>query len=695
MSDPRPDSTTFDWTDEGELPPRVRAAPGAIGPGEVVGGFRILGRIGEGGMGTVWEAEQDHPRRRVALKTIAATNVSRGAARRFRFEAEALGTVLHWGIPQVYAAGDDQGRLYIAMERVVGTPLDEWAPLADRKSRVRMLAAICDAVHHAHLRGIVHRDLKPANVLVTADGRPKVVDFGIATELGGADGNQIVGTPAYISPEQISGGAVDVRTDVWSLGVMAYELLCGTLPVTVEGRSAIQVVWALQSERVLSLGERDPSLRGDLEAIVGKALERERDRRYPSADALGTDLRRWLAYEPVEARTPTWSYLAVRWMQRHALVALAAVAVFGALGTGQYVAFDAWRVAEAARATEAEQRQIAEEALHRADGERQRSERVTDFLTELLQQAHPDNAVGHQVTVEQALDRAADKIAAGDLASEPEVEVAVRTSLAWAYDGLGATTKVRPLLEGALALRPKVGPTDAGANAAMFLADRLRGSEDVRAMALVDQAAADLELLHTPPHETLAQLGHVRGRVHASAGRYREAEQAFRDALAQAEAVGEEDPTATWNQLAHVLLTVGRAKEADELYAKAMAFDRALYGDDHPQVATDWVNVGRAAVGAGRFEEGLTAIDRGLDMRIRLLGHDHRRTISARLERVDALLEAGRTEDAAAELTEAERGYERDTGHPPRGASWDTLHAEVALARGDTDEALSRADAAL
>ncbi|MFT4623485.1 MAG: serine/threonine protein kinase, partial [Myxococcota bacterium] len=310
----------------GEEAEEEEAAAFRQGPevGDVLAGFRLVDRVGRGGMGEVWVAEQSRPRRRVALKTLHPERVSAFARGRFRFEAEALGQLLHPGIPQVYAAGEDRGRLFLAMELVDGHTLDQW--VADGPSvadRVDLLAAICDAVHHAHLRGILHRDLKPANILVTDAGVPKVLDFGIAQALDGGSAGSRAGTPAYMSPEQFAGRPLDVRSDVYALGVVAFELLTGDRPGPAE-----------------RLADRHPTLAGDLDAIVGTALAHDPDHRYASAQELAADLRRHRADVPVLARDPAWTYRVGRWLRRNALLAAAIAAT--TLGLGGVTTTSAW-----------------------------------------------------------------------------------------------------------------------------------------------------------------------------------------------------------------------------------------------------------------------------------------------------------------------------------------------------------------
>jgi serine/threonine protein kinase len=326
-----------------------------------VGGFRLLRPIGSGGMGEVWEAEQQRPRRRVALKLVRSDLLTPSLKRRFEFEAEVLGRLEHDGIARIFEAGidDASGRPYFAMEFVDGKRLDSRTVLDrfDRAGRLRLFVELCRAVQAAHQRGVVHRDLKPANVLVRDDGKPKILDFGVARLNDGDAGatqrteaGAIVGTLAYMSPEQAAGdsGRVDTRSDVYALGVILYELLTGKLPIDVTGQALHTAVRAIVEREPAPAASIDRSLRGDLDTIVRRAMEKNPDRRYPSADALADDVQRHLSDEPIQARPPSTLYLLGKFVRRRkalsiatGVVAIAAVVASGALSVAISRAADA------------------------------------------------------------------------------------------------------------------------------------------------------------------------------------------------------------------------------------------------------------------------------------------------------------------------------------------------------------------
>jgi WD40 repeat protein/predicted Ser/Thr protein kinase len=306
-----------------------------------IGRYRVLRLLGEGGMAAVYEAEQDSPRRPVAVKVIRPALTSGALLKRFAQEAQILGRLHHPGIAQIYEAGvAEDGQPFFAMELIRGLPLDDYTrqQSIDLSVRVELLARVCDAVQHAHDHGVIHRDLKPANVLVDQTGQPKVLDFGVAratdadllTSAGLTRTGQLLGTPTYMSPEQLTGdpAAIDHRADVYALGVILFELAAHRLPYQLEKRPLAEVARLILEEVPPRLGSIDPQLRGDVETIVAKALAKDPARRYSSAAELAADLRRWLAHEPILARPPSALYQLRQFARRHKAL------VGGLLGTG-------------------------------------------------------------------------------------------------------------------------------------------------------------------------------------------------------------------------------------------------------------------------------------------------------------------------------------------------------------------------
>jgi WD40 repeat protein len=330
-----------------------------------VGRYRIVRRIAEGGMGAVYEAEQDSPRRVVALKVILPGLASSALLKRFTHEAQILGRLHHPGIAQVYEAGlADDGQPFFAMEFIRGLPLDEYARLRSLTlpARVELLARVCDAVQHAHDQGVIHRDLKPANILVEETGQPKVLDFGVAratdadllTGAGLTRTGQLLGTPNYMSPEQVTAdpAAIDHRADVYALGVVLFELLAHRLPYHLENRPLAETARLILEQDPPRLGSINPELRGDVETIVAKALEKDPRRRYASAADLAADLRRWLAHEPILARPPSALYQLRKFARRHktlvgGVLATVLALVLGLVGTILFAVSEARQRGEA------------------------------------------------------------------------------------------------------------------------------------------------------------------------------------------------------------------------------------------------------------------------------------------------------------------------------------------------------------
>ncbi len=369
-----------------------------------IGRYRIVRLLGEGGMGAVFEAEQDQPRRTVALKVIKSAWISPGLLQRFDLETQALARLHHPGIAQVYEAGTaDSGtgmQPFLAMEFIAGgQTLTEYAEAhrLNTENRLRMVADVCDAVQHAHQRGIIHRDLKPANILVDEHGHPRILDFGVARVTDSdteatrqTDIGQILGTLAYMSPEQALGDphAVDTRSDVYALGVILYELMAGKLPYNLSQKL---------HEALITIREQDPatlssvsrSYRGDIETVVAKALEKDKTRRYASAADLASDIRRHLKDEPIVARPTTLSYQMYKFARRHRALVGACAAVMIVLTAGIVVS-----VSQAVRAEHA--RQLAVQRENEAEGARRLAEQrraEADAQRLAAEQARADEAV--------------------------------------------------------------------------------------------------------------------------------------------------------------------------------------------------------------------------------------------------------------------------------------------------------------
>ncbi len=374
------------------------------GPPPNIGRYRILRLHGAGGMGAIYEAQQDNPRRTVALKVIRPGVLSPELVKRFDHEARILGRLQHPGIAQIHEAGmSAEGRPFLAMEFIHGMPLDEFARARalGASARLELIAMVCDAVQHAHDKGVIHRDLKPENILVEESGQPKVLDFGVAhvttagllTTVGQTQAGQLLGTLSYMSPEQITAdpAGLDGRSDVYTLGVLLFEVLANRAPYHLDQLPMPEVARVIQQEEPPRLGSVDATLRGDIEIIVAKALEKDRVRRYATAGDMASDIRRFLRGEAIRARPPSALYQLGKFARRHKALVIGTTSVFLALLAGTVVSIlFALRAAANARA--------ADEYAHMAN----ERERVATYQSYRARVAAAVAALWHHDVVDAA-----------------------------------------------------------------------------------------------------------------------------------------------------------------------------------------------------------------------------------------------------------------------------------------------------
>lgn len=395
------DGRSHPLTDSATSPllPGATTLGAGLQAGSRLGAYTIRSLIGQGGMGAVYLAEQKSPRRNVALKLLRPGMADREFLARFQREAEALARVQHVGIAQIYEAGsarvNDEGPElpFFAMELVEGVTLTEFIRqrALDMDARLEVLAKVCDAVDHAHERGLIHRDLKPSNILVTAQDQPKVLDFGVAriadadvrTTTAVTDAGVIIGTLQYMSPEQIQGrtSQIDRRSDIYALGVIAYEMISERMPLELRGLGIAEAARRVAEEEPPRLSSIRRSLRGDVETIVLKALEKDPERRYPTAGVMGADIRRFLRSEPITARPPTTLYQVSKFVKRNTVLVGGVSATIIALTIGLTLALISYRRAEVQRDFALEQSVLAEQQRavaqeKRADAEREQARAV-------------------------------------------------------------------------------------------------------------------------------------------------------------------------------------------------------------------------------------------------------------------------------------------------------------------------------
>jgi serine/threonine protein kinase len=387
-----------------------------------IGAYRIEGLLGGGGMGRVYLARQSNPDRQVAIKVMSPGRISDRGMRRFEFEADILGRLKHPCIAQVHEAGaapgpDGTTQPYFAMEYVDGSNLLDYMNEAglDLRRKLLLIAEVADAVEHAHRRGVIHRDLKPGNILVDRDGRPKILDFGVAriaaTDRDATEFGAIVGTLAYMSPEQASGdpNAVDTRSDVYSLGAVLYQALSGALPIDLAGKTTLEAIRSIVESKVVPLNVRDGSIPSDVAAIAAKSVAADKEVRYASAAEFAADIRRFLANEPILARKPSTWYTIKKYVQRKkAQSAALAFGIMAAIASLTIVSISLWKV-QAARLEEDKQRGVAEaESARGRLGEARRLMQRADWrgslrLLETVDPAHLEEPSEKELLTARAL----------------------------------------------------------------------------------------------------------------------------------------------------------------------------------------------------------------------------------------------------------------------------------------------------
>ncbi len=600
-----------------------------------IGNYRIVRLLGEGGMGAVYEAEQDQPRRRVALKVIKAAWASPEMLRRFEQESRALGRLQHPGIAQIYEAGSaDAGfgvQPFFAMELIHGKPLVEYANehKLNTRQRLELMIQVCDAVHHAHQRGIIHRDLKPGNILVDETGQPRILDFGLARATDSdaqatrqTDMGQLLGTLAYMSPEQVLADpyALDTRSDVYALGVILYELLAGKMPYTLS-RHLHEAVRTIQVTDPAPLSAVSRVYRGDIETIVAKALEKDKERRYASAAGLAGDIRRYLNDEPIIARPASTSYQLQKFARRNKALVAGVASVFVVLVLG--IVASTW---EAVHARRAERKAQEQSAIAQA---------VNDFLqNDILGQASAYNQSGPgtkpdpDLKVRTALDRAAERIT-GKFVKQPEVEAAIRDTMGQTYQDLGLYPEARKQMERALDLERRVlGAENPKTLRTMSrlgaLADRQGNTTE--AETLLSQALQVSRRVLGPEHTDTLQCMSRLASVYYFEGKYAQAETLSDQTLEiQRRVLGPEhiDTLQSMGRLAGIYYSQSKYVQAEALYSKTLEIERRVLGPEHPNTLACMNNLANVYFSQSKYVEAEALYDQTLEIERRVLGPEH------------------------------------------------------------------------
>jgi serine/threonine-protein kinase len=624
--------------------------------GQLVGRYRLERCIGSGGMGTVYlgtraDAEFDQ---RVAIKLVKRGMDSDEIVRRFRAERQTLAALHHPNIALLLDGGvTDSGQPYLVMEYVEGEPIDRYC---DRhrlpvEARLALFLAICDAVQHAHQNLVVHRDLKPANILVNRDGIPKLVDFGIAKLITPGERPRATMpqerrlTPEYASPEQVTGRPITTSSDVYSLGVILYELLCGHQPyrfptrtpaeierVVAEGPAPPPSEAVTSTERTEREGADEAStpdavararsvrpealarrLRGELDTIVLMALRKEPERRYASVDHLAADVRRHLAGLPVSAHRDTFGYRFAKFTQRHRVgTALGATAV---LLVGIAVGAATWQARVSARQRD------------EAVGARDQSEATVRFLQEMLASVDPGER-GRAVTVREVLDAAAVRVDS-ELASQPIVQAGLRGTIGHTYLSLGlldaAETQLRRALE---QRRELLGPRHRDVAASLLDLGALMYARQLldESQEMFQQAVEIFRETSGPRSSDTAKALSSLGAVHWAKGDLAEAEIAQREALAicrEVAGAGSSEVAEILGNLCSVLLARGKLDETEAGLTEALEIQRAKLGTEHPLVAKSLDTLAGVLKRKGEFERAERLYLQALAMESKLLGAGH------------------------------------------------------------------------
>jgi len=644
---------------------------------KVIGHYHLLQKIGEGGMGEVWLAEQKEPvRRRVALKLVKAGMNTREVIGRFESERQALALMEHPAIAKVYDAGStSEGAPYFVMEYVAGVPITEYCDnhRLSIKERLELFMQVCEGVRHAHQKAVIHRDLKPSNILVAeVDGKaaPKIIDFGVAKALSQKLAahtiftrvGSLVGTPEYMSPEQAlsSGEDVDTRTDVYSLGIIFYELLAGAPPIELRKVALDEYLRRLREEDPLKPSTKirtgepatsaelarkrqtDPTtlvklIGGDLDSIALKALEKDRSRRYGSASDFAADIARYLKHEAVSAVPPSAAYRARKFASRHR---------WGLATTCAFVA-----VLTAASA-------ISIRQSIRANREAAVADAVNDFLRNdvLAQasantQASPSTKPDPDLKVRTALDRAAAAIS-GKFDKHPEVEAAIRDTIGEAYLDLGLYPEARTQLQRASELHirvrgPEASETLQDANGLGLVA--LRQAKYLEAESLLSRTVdAERRTLGSEDRHTLLSMNNL-GLVYQAEAKYPQAQALFEQLVQSWRRLqGPEDhyTLMAMTNLGSVYEFQGKYSQAESVTKQALEIQRRVLGPEHPGTLLNSNNLGIIYNDEGKYQQAAELLRQTLEIQRRVLGSDHLDTLNCMINLAISYASEGKYADA-------------------------------------------------
>ncbi|MGE3617812.1 MAG: protein kinase [Gemmatimonadales bacterium] len=717
------------------LPSADRATAEPIGVGSRLGPYRLDELVGRGGMGEVYRATRadEQYRHQVAVKIVRAERASHELVARFLQERQIMASLAHPNIATLLDGGvSGGGQPYLVMQFVEGTPITRYA--RDRhlplEAALRLFVTVCEAVQYAHTRLVVHRDLKPSNILVTDEGAPRLLDFGIAKLLDpladtSTTGDLLLLTPEHAAPEQFLGNAVTTATDVYALGVLLYELLTGTRP--------FQSVPAAELAQAVCTRDPAPPSRvrpvpSDLDQVVMMALRKEPERRYASAGQLAEDVTRFLGGWPVIAQPDTARYRIRRFVSRNRTGVLAAGLVFASLAGA--AGFSAWQSSRRAA------------ALETARAERDRASRMTGFLLDIFRASNPGETRGRTVTARELLDQAAGRIA-DDLQDDPAVRADLSLAIGRAYGYLGQYRTSDSVISDAVNLRRSITPQDPlvlaefierqgrirGTNGdlaealrmfaeAVSLREGVLGPDALalgvshsliartaRALDPLDSAGTGrrhleraLAIFRAHPAEAegleVADVLRTLGTIADDRGEAADALRFYREALETARgSVADGDDPQLFNyreSFAHGLQAVGQADSAIAVHRSLLAARRKVFGPDHMDVSFSLFNLARDLARTGRFDEALPMFRECLALRERIVGSVHPQVAYALYSYGMATANAGDLPGALGLIDRAARTAEASLG-PTNLQTQDSYEARaiIELAMGRRDAALA------
>lgn len=652
--------------------------------GERIGPYRVMRSLGRGGMGEVFLAERadDQFTQQVAIKLVRRGLLSRQIQNRLRLERQILATLDHPNIARLFDGGTtSDGTPYIVMEYVDGTPIDTYCDgrALGIRERLKLFKTVCSAVHRAHQNLIVHRDLKPSNILVTLDGTPKLLDFGIAKvlderqsmhTLAVTHADYRVMTPDHASPEQIRGEVITTASDIYVLGVLLYELLCGYKPFALKGnrladleraicedepaspstaiRAAIlgkdASIEQIARDRGVTTAKLQRELHGDLDNIVAMAMRKEPERRYSSVEQFAAEIDRFLDGLPVLARADSRVYRAKKFVRRHSVVVGLSAAFIALL-----IGFTITTLVQSQRIKT--ERDVAQAERAAAQSQRERAEAVSVFLIDSFRLADPSRARGNQITAKEILDTGAARITR-ELRSQPELQATLLDTIGGVYLSLDQATEAQPLIERGLSLRRGLfGPDNLDVAHSLQSLSRVHEKKgDFRGARAIAQQALETNsaLTSSQSVETASSLCQI-GNIEMQNGELADAEASFKQCLAiRIARLGRnhESVTPPLDNLARIAQTRQDFVAAEHLYRQALDIDRQVHEEDHPQYILHLHNLATVVHARGDLAIAESLYRQAIDRSRRVLGKDHVDTTNMMSNMGSLLLEQGKIDEA-------------------------------------------------